>query len=88
MWRLHVSTQEHKPTFQIMCCVLCSLRLDQFPLIRYKLKKQNLIKEGPDEVVCGQRDGQGHCYVALATHSCSFKVWILFKKHHASKAIP
>ena len=48
-------------------CCQPGFRLDQFHLIRYELKKRNLIENGPKHLYCGNRwsgDKDGFCYIA------------------------
>ena len=48
------------------CCV-AAFRMDQWHLIRYELKKRNLIENGPQHLYCGNwwsGDKDGFCYIA------------------------
>ena len=40
-------------------------RLDQYHMIRFQLKENDLIKDGPEKLFCGEYDGQGFCYIGL-----------------------
>ena len=65
MRRLSVSSLDSVSklcTYWIECFL--SLRVELFHIIRYKLQNESLITNGPKELYCGQRDDQGHCYVA------------------------
>ena len=57
--------QECKKNGGFFKCCVTGFRMDQYHMIRYKLKKRSLINEGPNSLYCGEYDGQGFCYIAL-----------------------
>ena len=79
MRRLSVSPLDSvsKCTYWIECFL--SLRVELFHIIRYKLQNESLITNGPKELYCGQRDDQGHCYVAAGKMQ-----YFMQNKHFAS----
>ena len=52
------------------------MRNDKFELVRYGLKKYNLIADGPslEERRCEVEWGKGNCYNCMATHICAKRV--------------
>ena len=52
------------------------MRNDKFELVRYGLKKYNLIADGPslEERQCEVEWGKGNCYNCMATHICAKRV--------------
>ena len=52
------------------------MRNDKFELVRYGLKRYNLIEDGPtmDDRQCEVEWDKGQCYSCMATHICTKRV--------------
>ena len=63
---------------QIKWVILLNIRLrhDKYELVRYGLKKYNLIEDGPslEDRQCEVDWDKGQCYNCMATHICAKKV--------------
>lgn len=64
---------------QIKWVILLNIRLrhDKYELVRYGLKKYNLIEDGPslEDRQCEVDWDKGQCYNCMATHICAKKVF-------------
>lgn len=52
------------------------MRNDKYELVRYGLKRYNLIEDGPtmEDRQCEVEWDKGHCYSCMATHICTKRV--------------